>query len=171
MNTPDGETKSPVVRSLPTRIIAIDYGLARLGVAISDERKIIACPMTTVTADRKSESTAIKLIQELNQHAALHRYSIEAIVIGLPLLMSGKKGFFADETLHFIECLRKQTATPIITWDERLTSVQAEKSLREGNLSRKKRAKRVDSVAAIIILQNYLDSLVSQANNPLVTKE
>ena len=74
-------------------------------------------------------------------------------------MMSGKMGFLADETKYFIELLKKLISIPIVSWDERLTSVQAERSMREGNLSRKKRAKSVDNVAAIIILQSYLDHL------------
>ena len=71
--------------------------------------------------------------------------------------MSGKVGFLADEVKHFIEFLKKATAVPVVTWDERLTTVQAERSLRESSLSRKKRTQFVDTVAAVIILQNYLD--------------
>jgi putative holliday junction resolvase len=73
------------------------------------------------------------------------------------LLMSGKMGLLADEVTHFVELLKSATSLPVVTWDERLTSVQADRSLREGNFTRKKRSQKVDSVAAVIILQNYLD--------------
>lgn len=139
------------------RIIGIDYGLARLGLALSDERKIIANPLKTFPAERKAEKTAHKLINELKEHAIANQYEIEEIVIGMPLMMNGKKGMLADEVSHFTALLKELLSIPIITWDERLSSVQADRSLREGNFSRKKRSKMVDGVAAIIILQSYLD--------------
>lgn len=146
----------------PGRIVGIDFGLVRIGLSISDEQKIIATPMTTFIAEKRSEATVSKLVKELNAHAEAHRYQIEEIVIGLPLLMSGKKGLLADEVFHFIELLKQHFTVPIVTWDERLSSVQADRSLREGSMSRKKRARAVDSVAAIIILQSYLDSRKQQ---------
>lgn len=140
------------------RIVGIDYGLARLGLALSDERKIIANSLKTLPAERKAEATAHKLIKELNQHAADHHYEVEEIVIGMPLMMNGKKGMLADEVIHFVALLKELLTIPIVTWDERLSSVQADRSLREGNFSRKKRSKMVDGVAATIILQSYLDN-------------
>lgn len=140
-----------------SRIIGIDYGLARLGIALSDEQKIIAIPMMTLTSEKRMENTVAKILDELKKHAATHHYSIQEIVVGMPLLMSGKKGLLADEVNHFIEHLKKHTDVPIHTWDERLSSVQAERSLREGNLTRKRRSNLVDPVAATIILQSYLD--------------
>lgn len=141
-----------------TRIIGIDFGLARLGLAISDERKIIANYLKVFPAERKAEATVIKLVKELQEHALANHYEIEEIVIGMPLMMSGKKGMLADEVTHFVTLLKELLPIPIITWDERLSSVQADRSLREGNFSRKKRSKMVDVVAATIILQSYLDS-------------
>lgn len=141
------------------RIAAIDYGLARIGLAISDETQTIAMPLTTLQCEKKTEDTAKHLIQYLEVHQKAHQYELKEIVIGLPLMMSGKKGFLADEVNYFTELLKKLIIIPIISWDERLTTVQAERSMREGNLSRKRRAKSVDNVAAIIILQSYLDHL------------
>lgn len=139
------------------RIVGLDYGLARIGIALSDERKFFASPMMTFKTEKKSEETVVKLIQQLKNHAGTNKYIIEEIVIGLPLMMSGKKGMIADEVLHFVELMKQHIDVPIITWDERLSSVQADRSLREGSMSRKKRASVVDTVAACIILQNYLD--------------
>ena len=144
-------------KSKPSRIVGIDFGLARLGLAISDEKKIIASPMMTLEAESKSEWTATKLVQQLKKHEESQHYLIDEIVIGMPLLMSGKKGLLADEVTHFVELIKKMIEVPIVTWDERLTTVQAERSLREGTMSRKKRSKVVDSVSAVLILQNYLD--------------
>lgn len=140
------------------RILGIDYGLARLGLAISDESKILASPLPTLSAAKKTEETVKRLVQELERIERERESTIQSIVIGLPLMMSGKTGFIADEVKHFATLLEQAVTIPIILWDERLTTVQAERSLREANLSRKKRSKVVDTVAAVIILQNYLDA-------------
>lgn len=139
------------------RIVGIDYGLARIGLALSDESKIIANSLKTLSCEKKAEVTAKKLIKELQEHAVLHCYEIEEFVIGMPLMMNGKKGMLADEVIHFVALLKELHPAPTVTWDERLSSVQADRSLREGNFSRKRRSKMVDSVAAVIILQSYLD--------------
>lgn len=140
-----------------SRIVGIDYGLARIGLALSDESKIIANSLKTLSCEKKAEATAKKLIKELQEHASLHSYEISEFVIGMPFMMNGKKGMLADEVIHFVALLKELLPVPIVTWDERLSSVQADRSLREGNFSRKRRSKMVDSVAAVIILQNYLD--------------
>jgi putative Holliday junction resolvase len=145
------------VKKTPSRIVGIDYGMARIGLSLSDETKIIATPLITLKTEKKIESTIKKLVEYLNQHAEAGRYQIEAIVVGMPLMMNGKKGVLADEVGHFIERLKAYFKIPIYSWDERLTSVQADRSLREGPFSRKKRAQMVDNVAATLILQNYLD--------------
>lgn len=140
------------------RIIGIDYGMVRLGLSFSDESRLIAMPWMVLGAEKKTEKTVAKFLRELECHQKEKVYEAEAIVVGLPLLMSGKVGFLADEVKHFIALLMQATSIAVIAWDERLTSVQAERSLRESSLTRKKRAKYVDTVAAVIILQNYLDS-------------
>lgn len=146
-----------MVKEKAKRILAIDYGLARLGLALSDERKIIASSLKTLQAEKKAEATARKLCEELRRHAADYGYEIEEIVIGMPLMMNGSKGMLADEVLYFISLLKTMFMVPIITWDERLSSVQADRALREGNFSRKRRSKMVDAVTATILLQSYLD--------------
>lgn len=140
------------------RVIGIDYGMARLGLSFSDESKLIAMPWMVLAAEKKTEKTVAKFLKELERNQKEKGYEAEAIIVGLPLLMSGKVGLLADEVKHFIELLKVAIAIPVIAWDERLTSVQAERSLRESNFTRKKRAQYVDTVAAVIILQNYLDS-------------
>lgn len=141
-----------------TRIVGVDYGMARIGLAASDPTKLIATPMETLKTDKKAEKTAKRFVEVLSEYAAKMNCEIESLVIGMPLMMSGKRGLLADEVHHFVDQLKLLTDIPIILWDERLTTVQAERSLRESSLSRKRRAKVVDSVAAIIILQSYLDS-------------
>lgn len=148
-----------MIKPKATRIIGIDYGVARFGIAISDTSKIIAMPLMTIAAESKSEKSVLKILKELTAASDLNAYTIESIVIGLPLKMNGKFGMQADEVMHFIELLKTHTTIAIIPWDERLTTVQAEKSMREGNMSRKKRSKIVDKAAATIILQSYLDHL------------
>lgn len=133
------------------RIAAIDYGMARIGLALSDELQIIATPLITLTTEKTLEKTAAKVVQELSRHP------VEEIIIGLPLLLSGKSGLLADEVRSFVEHLKKFTSIPIITWDERLTTVQAERAMRESSMTRRKRSQVVDTVAAVILLQSYLD--------------
>jgi putative holliday junction resolvase len=134
------------------KIIALDYGLARIGVAISDTSKIIASPYKTIKAEKNSSLTAQKLIDEINT------LEIETIIIGLPYKLNGTVGTQGDEVRNFIKLLKKLTSIPIIEWDERLTSVQADRSMREGKMKRKKRDSKVDEIAALIILQSYLDT-------------
>lgn len=141
----------------PKRLLGIDYGMRRLGLALSDERQVIATPLETLEGEQKTEQTIAKLLAFVTQLQQKLQCEIEEVVIGLPLMMSGKTGFLADEVKHFVEVFSQSTSLPIRTWDERLTTVQAERSLREGPFTRKKRSKLVDKVSAAIILQNYLD--------------
>lgn len=147
-----------------TRIIGIDFGLKRIGIAISDESKMLASPYKTIGTGKKMEETVRLLLKELEADCAERGYSIQEFVVGMPLMMSGSSGFMADEVRHFIDLLQKSGGHHVETWDERLTSVQAERSLMEGSMSRKKRSKVVDTVAAVIILQNYLDRKGLQQN-------
>lgn len=147
----------PSSKVLPTRILGVDYGMARIGVALSDEKKILASPICTLTCLHKLEETVMKLVEWINSHQKQNGYELAEIVVGLPLLMSGKQGLLADEVKQFCELLKSKVSTPIKIWDERLSSVQAERSLQERGFSRKKRAKVVDQVAAVIILQSYLN--------------
>lgn len=146
-------------RPKPKRVIGIDFGLSRLGLALSDENKIIASPLSIFTAEKRSEQTVQKLLNIFNEIQQNYNCEIETIVIGMPYMMSGKTGFLADEVQHFIDLLTQVTSIPIKTWDERLSTVQAERSLREGQLTRKQRSKIVDRISAAIILQSYLDHL------------
>ena len=152
----DASAHMPVkLRPKPSRILGIDYGLARIGIAISDEQKIISNTLMTFYSEKSSEATALKLVKEIEGLSEKNGYSIESIVIGMPFLMNGKRGMLADEVSHFITLLKGLIDIPITPWDERLSSVQADRSLREGNFTRKKRSKMVDVVAATILLQNF----------------
>jgi putative Holliday junction resolvase len=134
------------------RLIGIDFGTRRLGVAISDERQIVARVLCTLEAKHRLEDTVDALLNEIKD------FSIEGIIIGMPLHMNGRVGSLADDVERFKTLLEKKSTYPIYLWDERLTTVQAERTLREANLSRKKRSKIIDSVTAVILLQSYLDN-------------
>lgn len=155
----------PNPKARPKRVVGIDFGMARIGLAISDERQIIATPYQTVHTERKTERTIAKIIDLLNQLQENCRCEIEEIVVGLPLMMSGRTGFQADEVKHFVQLLAQATSIPVRTWDERLSTVQAERSLRESHMTRKKRSKVVDIVSAAIILQSYLDRKKMASND------
>jgi len=141
---------------MPTRIISLDYGLARIGIAVSDPLKMIASPFSTVKAEKKLPQTADRIIEELKKIEKEKECTIETIVIGMPYKMNGTLGMQADEVKAFAAELEKKIETPIEFWDERLTSVQANRTM-EG-MSRKKRSQFVDNVAATIILQSYLEA-------------
>lgn len=136
------------------RIVGIDFGTVRIGVAISDERKIIARSLVTVQMGKDIPSTIELIRQQL-----LPYFPIEAIVVGNPLLLNGKEGEMALKAKTFGEFLSKILDLTVIFWDERLTSSQVERMLKGAEVSRKKRAKLSDQLSAVAILQNYLDSL------------
>ena len=142
-----------------TRIIGIDFGLKRIGMSLSDETHLIAAPLKNVIAEKKSELTVTKVVATIEQIKKDYSATIETIVVGMPLKLDGSTSFLTDEVKHFVELLEKEVDCPVIIWDERLTTVQAERALREASMSRKKRMKVVDSICAVIILQNYLDKL------------
>ena len=131
--------------------MALDVGTKRIGVAMSDELFLTAQGADTihrVAAD--ADLAKIKRVAEEND--------VGEIIIGLPINMNGTYGPKAKEIMEFTDRLTKLTAMPVKTWDERLTTVQAERAMLEGDLSRAKRRGAIDRIAAQIILQSYLDS-------------
>ncbi|HDD65037.1 MAG TPA: Holliday junction resolvase RuvX [Firmicutes bacterium] len=132
------------------RILCIDVGEKRIGVAISDEEKIIARGLGTIERGKEE----IKKIKEI-----IEKYNVEKIVFGLPLRLDGSISSQTEKTIAFISKLKEEISLPFIPWDERLSSRQAETILLEADLSRKKRKKLIDKLSAQIILQNYLDSM------------
>lgn len=143
---------------MASRILGIDYGMKRIGLALSDETHLIATPLETFQASHKLEKTVSDLVNFLQSHQQNLHYELKEVIVGFPLKMSGNMSFISDEVNLFADLLAKSLDIPVIKWDERLTSVQAERALREGSFSRKKRAKKLDQISAVIILQNYLDS-------------
>lgn len=140
------------------RAIGIDYGLARIGLAISDEQKIISSPLSVITAEKKITLTAQKIANAIQDLQTERKFECDAIIIGMPYRMNGSLGVMADEVKQFADLLKEWFSCSIILWDERLSSVQADRALRECQLNRKQRSQRVDCVSAALILQAYLDS-------------
>jgi putative pre-16S rRNA nuclease len=133
------------------RILALDHGTKRIGVAISDELKMIAQPVEFIPAEPLDDFIA--RLKEL-----IHGKEVELILIGMPRNMNGSYGPAALKVQEFVAVLKDAIAIPIKTWDERLTSAQANRFLIEGNVRRDKRKEKVDKMAAAILLQSYLDA-------------
>ncbi|MDN3508427.1 MAG: Holliday junction resolvase RuvX [Candidatus Neptunochlamydia sp.] len=131
------------------RVVGIDFGMKRIGLARSDPMKMIAFPLKTISAGKNLEETADLVLKELED--------VETIVLGLPILLSGKDSDTTTMVRKFAETLEKKSGLPLILWDERLTSKQVEKLMTEGQVSRKNRSSHVDTMSATLILQNYLD--------------
>lgn len=136
------------------RILGIDYGDSRTGIAVSDPFGLTAQPITVI-----SEKNAERLLEKICK--IISEYAVEKIVIGLPKNMNGTVGERGERTKEFAQMLREKTALPVIEWDERLTTASAHRTLSEANVSGKKRRGILDKIAAVFILQGYLDS---QAN-------
>lgn len=135
------------------RVLGIDYGDKRIGIAISDPLGLTAQGVT-VMEKRKSFNEDI---EELNN--IIEKYGgVDEIVVGLPKTLMGKIGKQAEKVLEFVEALKKNMECEITTWDERFTSIEAEKAMISAGLSREKRKKVIDKSAATYILQSYLDS-------------
>lgn len=135
------------------RIAGIDYGEARIGLSISDPTQLLASSLKTIQTSPTPKETAEAIALILGQHMP-----IEKIVIGLPLLMNGKESESSAKVRQLVPFLEEVTGLFIVLWDERLTTTQVERILKEAGVSRKKRTKYVDALAAQTILQSYLDS-------------
>lgn len=134
------------------RIMGIDYGDSRVGVAVSDPLGITAQGVGTLQNKGKKQLSA-QLLQILEE------YKPEKIVLGMPKNMDGTLGFRAEETYKFEKLLKTLTEAEIILWDERLTTVGAAVFLNETNTRGKQRKKVIDTVSACLILENYMNSL------------
>jgi putative Holliday junction resolvase len=133
------------------RILALDHGTVRVGVALSDELKIIATPLEYIPAEPFADCLA-RLKQILAEK------EVEQIVMGMPRNMDGSYGPAAEKVRAFVAALQAQIPTPIRLWDERLSSVQAQKFLRAAGHSARQQKGKVDQTAAAILLQSYLDA-------------
>ena len=133
------------------RILGLDVGARRIGVAVSDPLGITAQGLETLHRKNKRYDYAYL-------HRVIREYEVKEIVVGLPLRMSGAEGIQAEKIHAFAEDLRKHFNLPVHLWDERLTSAEANRLLRETNLSIEKRGQAVDRMAAILILQGWMES-------------
>jgi putative pre-16S rRNA nuclease len=137
-----------------TRILALDPGTKRIGVALSDEFGWTAQPLETF--ERKSLNIDIAHIHEL-----VRRHEVREIVVGMPIQLNGLMGPAAQSAQQFLEALQAGVGIPVVAWDERLTTKAAEQMLIEADVSRKKRKGAVDRVAAALLLKSYLEHLSS----------
>ncbi len=134
------------------RILALDHGTKRIGVAVSDELKMIAQPLEFIPAAPFADF--LKRLKEI-----LHEKQVELVLVGMPRNMDGSYGPAALKVQAFVAALKGAITVPIETWDERLTSAQANRVLLQANVRRDKRKGKVDKMAAAILLQSYLDGL------------
>jgi len=135
-------------------ILALDFGRARIGVAISAELRLLAHPVETILANERATSRVVELVRERN---------VEHVVVGIPKRMNGQIGTAATEALEFVEKLRAVLPCPVVTWDERLTTVAAHRALRDAGKKTRHTRGYIDQVAAQMILQSYLDSRTANA--------
>lgn len=136
----------------PGRILAIDYGERRVGIAVSDPMRVIASGLTTLRI--KNENEAIQKIKQL-----VAEYDIVQIVLGNPLDKEGNEGLKTKKVRTFAEKLQKQISIEIVFLDERMSTVTAQQWLIESESKKKRRTKeKIDELAAVVILRHYLDS-------------
>lgn len=135
------------------RILAVDYGERRIGVAMSDPSATIAQPLPTLIRRAGKRPPVSKILEIITNN------EIEAVVVGLPLALSGEDTDWTRDVREFAQTLRTRSGVTVDLFDERMTSVQAERSVRELGLkkSQREQKERIDSAAAMILLQMYLD--------------
>jgi putative Holliday junction resolvase len=131
-----------------TPVLGIDFGRTRIGVAISDELRLLAHPLETIPADKNATRRVAEIVSARK---------IDNVVVGLPRNMDGSYGAAANDAQKFVEELRALLSCPVTTWDERLTTMAANRSLREAGKKTRDTRGYVDQVAAQMILQGYLD--------------
>ena len=136
------------------RILALDHGTKRIGVAISDELKMIAQPLEYILA-----APAVDFLARLEE--LIRDKEVELVLVGMPRNMDGSYGPAAQKVQEFVAGLKVALSVPIKLWDERLTSAQANRLLIQGKVRRDQRKEKVDKTAAAILLQSYLDGLAT----------
>lgn len=135
------------------RVLGLDVGSKTIGLAVSDPLGITAQGLETIR--RKNKRTDFEQLEKV-----IRKYEIGEVVIGYPLRMSGAEGTQAEKMQHFAEELRQRFHLPVHLWDERLTSAQANRLLRETDMSIKRRGEVVDRIAAVLILQSWMDARI-----------
>ena len=140
------------------RIMGLDYGAKTVGVAVSDPLGLTAQGIEIVR--RKSENKLRQTLARIEEIAK--EYGVEKIVLGFPKHMNNDIGERAEKSLEFKEMLERRTGLPVVMWDERLTTVEADRTMMETGIRRENRKEYVDMIAAVFILQGYLDYLSNQ---------
>ena len=137
------------------RILGLDYGTKTVGVAVSDPLLLTAQGVEIIRREKPAKlRKTLARIEEL-----IASYQVDKIVLGYPKNMNGTEGKRCEETLAFQEMLTRRTSLEVILWDERLTTVAADKTMMETGIRREERKEYVDEIAAMLILQGYLDGL------------
>ena len=142
------------------RVLGLDYGSKTVGVAVSDPLGLTAQGVETIW--RKQENKLRQTLARIKE--LVDEYQIEQIVLGYPKNMNNTVGERAEKALEFKEMLEKRTGLTVIMWDERLTTVEADRTLMEAGVRRENRKQYLDGLAAVFILQGYLDSLGNVSN-------
>lgn len=135
--------------------MGLDYGTKTVGVAVSDSMGLTAQPIETIK--RKEENKLRRTCARIEE--LISQYDVEKIVLGFPKHMNNDVGDRAERSLEFRDMLHRRTGLEIVMWDERLTTAAAERSLMESGIRREHRKKHIDQIAAVFILQGYLDLL------------
>lgn len=141
------------------RLLGLDAGRRRIGVAVSDPLGLLATPQGVIAAG------ADEGLDEICAWA--RRLEVVGVIVGLPLTMRGEEGEEARRVRAWAERLQERLSIPVVLWDERLSTVAAERAMEEGGARRAKRRQRRDAVAAAVILQSYLDLYHTRQSNPL----
>jgi len=137
------------------RVMGLDYGSKTVGVAISDPLGLTAQPIEIVR--RKEENKLRRTLARIEE--LVQEYRVEEFVLGFPKNMNNTIGDRAEKSLQFKDMLERRTGLPVVMWDERLTTVEANRTMMESRIRREDRGKYVDALAAVFILQGYLDHL------------
>ncbi|HDZ49836.1 MAG TPA: Holliday junction resolvase RuvX [Candidatus Aerophobetes bacterium] len=134
-------------------ILCLDVGDKNIGIAVSDSLRIVASGVSQLRRDKSEKNKELEHIKSL-----IFQYEVDKLVVGLPLDMTGEEGEQAKRVRNFVDELSSGIEIPVVLFDERLSTVEAERVLREAKVSPLKRRKVRDKIAATVILQNYLDS-------------
>jgi putative holliday junction resolvase len=135
------------------RVLGLDLGTKTIGVAVSDEFGWTAQGIETIPIDEEKGQFGLKRLREI-----IDEYSVDTIVLGFPKNMNGTIGPRGEASQRFAELLKREFSLPVVLWDERLSTMAAERMLIAADVSRKKRKQVIDKMAAVMILQSYLDS-------------
>ena len=146
------------------RFLGIDFGDVRIGLAVSDSSGTIARPLRTITPSGSLDEYVVIVTREVTALAS-EVDGLDALVVGVPRSLDGTPNKQTTRTLAFVESLRKATALPVVTQDERLTSVEAEQRLAIREQDWRKRKKLLDAASAAVILQDYLDEHRSEVTD------